>query len=58
MPSKYNCADRPTRLDSKPEDLVIGSGQPYLRLPFSYWPWERKFADKKVVPKEELTARY
>ena len=65
MPSKYNCADRPTRLDSKPEDLVIGSvwqdGQPYLRLPFSDWPWERKFADKKVVdvvPKEELTARY
>ena len=65
MPSKYNCADRPTRLDSKPEDLVIGSvwqdGQPYLRLPFSDWPWERKFADKKVVDvvsKEELTDRY
>ena len=65
MPSKYNCADRPTRLDSKPEDLVIGSdwqdGLPYLKLPFSDWPWERKFANKKVVdvvPREELAARF
>ena len=65
MPSSYNAADRPTRINSKPEDLVIGSewqeGLPYIGLPFTEWPWERKFADKKVVdviPKEELTARY
>ena len=65
MPSSYNGADRPTRLTSKPEDLVIGSewqdGLPYIGLPFTDWPWERKFADKKVVdviPREELTAKY
>ena len=65
MPSKYNAADRPTRLDSKPADIVIGSewqdGPGYLQLPFKDWPWERNFADKKMtdlVPREELTPKY
>ena len=65
MPSKHNAADKPTRLETKPEDLAIGTewqdGVPYLREPFSSWPWNRNFADKKVsevVPREELTSKY
>ena len=65
MPSRFNAADRPTRLDSKPEDLCIGSewleGLKYIHLPFEEWPWERNFAAMKmtdVVPREELTAKY
>lgn len=65
MPSKQNAADRPSRIDSKPEDLLPGSdwqdGLPYLKQPFQEWPWERNFAMRKmteVVPKEELTSKY
>ena len=65
MSSVNNAADRPTRLDSKPEDLGIGSewqgGLPYIRKPFVDWPWERNFAERKVsdaIPKEELKAQY
>ena len=65
MPSADNAADKPSRIDSKVADLGIGSewqdGKPYMLLPFSSWPWERNFADKKVtdlVPREELTAKY
>ena len=65
MPSQFNAADRPTRLDSKLSDLTIGSewqdGPSYLCLPFDEWPWERNFASKKLselVPKDELVSRY
>jgi hypothetical protein len=65
MSSMNNAAERPTRLDSKPEDLRIDSvwqeGLPYMRLPFDDWPWERDFAERKVseaIPKEELKAQY
>ena len=65
MSSMNNAADRPTRLDSKPEDLGIGSvwqdGLPYMREPFAEWPWERDFAERKVsdaIPREELKAQY
>ena len=65
MPSRYNAADRPTRLNSKPADLGIGTewqdGPNYVQLPFQDWPWERNFAARKmtdVVPREELTAKY
>ena len=65
MPSKYNAADKPTRLNSKASDLGISSewqnGPSYLQQPFEEWPWERNFAAKKmtdVVPKIELTAKY
>ena len=65
MPSKHNAADRPSRIDSKPEDLLPGSdwhlGLPYIRQDFSLWPWERNFALKKmteVVPREELSSKY
>ena len=65
MPSKQNAADRPSRIDSKPEDLLPGTdwpeGFPYIRQPFEDWPWERNFAMRKmtdVVPREELTSKY
>ena len=65
MASQENAADRPTRLDSRPEDVAIGSewqeGPSYLRRPFSEWPWERNFADRKlseVLPREEFAAKY
>ena len=41
---------------------LTGKGDyPYLKLPFHEWPWERKFAKRKmteVVPREELNAKY
>ena len=65
MASQENAADRPTRLDSRPEDVAMGSewqeGPAYLRRPFSDWPWERNFADRKlseVLPREEFAAKY
>ena len=65
MPSNDNLADRPSRLDSKVEDLVDGSewqqGKSYMLQPFSDWPWERNFAERKLadmVPKDEIAARY
>ena len=65
LSSKNNAADSPTRLDSKPQDLGIGSvwqdGLPYMRLPFDDWPWERDFAARKIsdaIPKEELKAQF
>ena len=65
MPSKENAADKPSRLDSKLEDLVDGSewqqGKSYMLQPFSDWPWERNFAERKLsdmVPKDEIAARY
>jgi len=65
MPSQFNAADRPTRLDSKLSDLTIGSewqdGPSYLCLPFDEWPWERNFASKKLselVPNDELVSKY
>ena len=65
MPSKDNAADRPSRIDSKLEDLVEGSewheGKAYMLLPFSDWTWERNFANKKVtdmVPRNEMAAKY
>ena len=65
MSSRFNAADRPTRLDSKIEDLVIGTewqeGPSYMRLPFADWPWERNFADRKLsdlVPQVELISKF
>ena len=65
MSSKFNAADRPTRLDSKIKDFVIGTewqeGPSYMRLPFTDWPWERNFADRKLsdlVPQEELISKF
>ena len=65
LPSDANCADRPSRLDSRVSDVIRESewqeGKAYLAEPFVNWPWERKFADKKLsetVPKEELAAKY
>ena len=63
--SRENAADRPTRLDTKAEDLKLGSewqeGLPYLRRPFKEWPWERNFEKMKmteVVPKDELNPKF
>ena len=65
MPSQDNAADRPSRIDSKVEDLVEGSewqqGKAYMLLPFAEWPWERNFSERKVtevVPEQELAAKY
>ena len=65
MPSNDNAADRPSRIDSKIEDLVDGSewqqGKSYMLQPFSDWPWERNFAERKLadmVPRDEIAARY
>lgn len=64
--SENNPADRPTRLDSKPEDLGLGSewqtGIEYLGNPRELWPFERKFAaerkDQVKVPSEEVNKKY
>ena len=65
MSSRYNAADKPSRLDTKVEDIQVGSewqnGMAYMLLPFCEWPWERKFASMKVsdlVPREELLSKY
>ena len=65
MPSADNCADRPSRLDSKIEDLSESSewlkGKSYLYEEFSQWPWERKFTNRKIseaIPKKELASKY
>ena len=65
MPADDNAADRPSRLDSKVVDLVEGSewllGKSYMLLPFTEWPWNRNFADRKVaevVPEKELAVKY
>ena len=66
MPSKANAADRPTRLDTKVEEIQMGSVwqdgmSAYLKQPFCDWPWETNFAKLKVVdvvPREELVSKY
>ena len=59
--SSDNAADRPTRLDSEPKDIGLGSdwqkGPHYLSLDREHWPIERNFADRKSsvkIPKEEI----
>ena len=65
VPSNDNAVDIATRTNAKVEDVEIGSawqqGMAYMRKPFSSWPWNRNFAEKRVtemVPKEELTAKF
>ena len=65
LPSNDNAADMPSRIDSMVEDLVVGSewkhGKSYMLQPFCDWPWERKFADRKLadlVPRDEVAAKY
>ena len=66
MSSEKNPADRPTRLDSKPEDLGLGSewqtGIKYLGNPRELWPFERKLGgerkDQVKVPSEEVNKKY
>ena len=49
--SEHNAADRPSRLDSTPADIGLGSlwqtGPDYLCLDREQWPLERNFADRK-----------
>ena len=51
--SDNNGADRPTRLDSTIQDVVLGSewqsGFAYLKLPPSEWPISRTFAERKFT---------
>ena len=63
--SEDNAADRPSRLDSTPSDLGLGSdwqdGPGYLRLERENWPFERNFADRKtkvLIPQEEVVRKY
>jgi hypothetical protein len=63
--SDDNAADRPSRLDSTPADLRLGSewqdGPSYLRLERDQWPFERNFADRKnkvLIPQEEVVKKY
>ena len=65
VPSQDNAVDIATRTNAKIEDVEIGSdwqdGLSYMRKPFSSWPWNINFAERKVtelVPKEELTAKF
>ena len=65
VPSEHNAADRATRLQSLPADLMLGSewleGPAYLRSPIEEWPINRKFADKKSgvkIPVEEIRRPY
>ena len=65
MPSRFNCADKPTRLGTSLEDIGPGSewqeGMAYLKEPFESWPWERNFAERKLtdlVPKDEIIAKF
>ena len=63
--SEHNAADRPSRLDSVPADLRLGSewqtGPEYLSLERDQWPLERNFADRKSkirIPQEEIVRKY
>ena len=63
--SADNAADRPSRLDSVPADLGLGSGwqvgPDYLTLDREQWPVERNFADRKnkvQIPEEEIVKKY
>ena len=64
VPSSFNAADRPTRSDSTPEDLAVGSewqtGPSFLRLPEDEWPTNRDFAARKDehIPHNELLKKY
>lgn len=65
VPSADNAADRPSRLDSSPDDLGLDSewlcGPAYLKEPVEQWPLNRHFADKKSkvkVPMEEVRRKY
>ena len=65
VPSDSNPADRPSRVDSEPPDIMPGSswqrGPNYLRLPRKDWALERNFADRKgkvQVPVEEVARKY
>ena len=60
-----NAADRPSRLDSSPDNLGLDSecfcGPAYLKKPVDEWPLNRRFADKKSkvkVPVEEVRRKY
>ena len=63
--SSDNAADRPSRLDTVPADIDLGSrwqtGPDYLTLDRADWPVERNFADRKnkvQIPKEEIVRKY
>ena len=63
--SSDNAADRPSRLDTVPADIGLGSswqtGPDYLTLDRADWPIERNFADRKnrvQIPKEEVVRKY
>ena len=65
VPSQDNPADRPTKLNSVPEDLGLDSdwlcGPAYLKLPVEQWPINRRFAERKSkfkVPVEEVKRKY
>ena len=54
VPTADNAADRPSRLDSVPDDLGLESewlcGPAYLKKPVEEWPLNRLFAEKKKIP--------
>ena len=60
-----NPADRPTRLDSGPDDIGPGSewqdGKAFLKLPRSSWPFERKYAKERkqqvMIPTAEVNRK-
>jgi hypothetical protein len=62
--SKFNGADRPTRLDSTIDDISPGSewqnGPSYLYLPREEWPLERDFVTRKTdcIPSNEILKKY
>ena len=61
-----NPADRPTRLDTKPDDIKYGStwqkGEAFLHLPRNKWPLERNFAGEGknliTIPRKEVNKKY
>ena len=61
-----NASDRPTRLDSKPDDIKYGStwrrGRAFLHLPVNMWLLERNFAgagkDRFTIPWKEVNRKY
>ena len=64
VPSKYNAADLPTRLDCSIVDIdmesVWQSGLAFLRKPPHEWPVNRDFANRKdqLVPQFDILKRF